>query len=602
MVKVRVASLLLLALVVGACTPSRGPAPTSSTIEVSSTFQTTTPTLPETPDFDEFVESSFRLITLREPETVTALGLSKEYETRDDQLNDMSQAFASETNRLVEQTLDRLEEFDAESLTFRQTITQDAYAWYLEQLLSAYEFRLEEWPVHFLLNSYNQALIGLFTEVHPLNNRNQIDDYLARIGSVPAQVDEIIVQMEDSVSAGILPPAYVVDITINQLEGDIAGGNATSMGIYRSFNSRIGLLGLNTATVGGYQDELTAKLEDSFIPAWQGLIDYLRDIEGQADNNISLQRLPRGANYYESLLAFHTSTELSAGEIHAIGTEQVDRIKAEMLALGDAVGYDASSVGRLREEIAEAGGFLSGEEIVATYEELIATADEAFAPYFNAAPATSLEVVNDPAPIAFYVSPAVDGSRPGSFHAGTGGGAVPIYTMRSLAYHEAVPGHHFQISIAQESDLPPPQMLIPNTGHVEGWALYAERLAADIGLYVGDPIGDFGRLDFELLRAARLVVDTGIHDLGWSRDEAIDRMTQIMETDRYNGEVDRYALYPGQATAYMVGMLEILQMRSEYGTDLGEPDSFAAFHDLMIGEGNLPLTVLRSLVSNGDAD
>jgi uncharacterized protein (DUF885 family) len=209
-----------------------------------------------------------------------------------------------------------------------------------------------------------------------------------------------------------------------------------------------------------------------------------------------------------------------------------------------------------------------------------------------------LRVVNDTSPGAFYIAPASDGSRPGAFHAGTGGGAVNAYTMRSLAYHEAVPGHHFQLAVAQESDLPSPQRFLINAGHAEGWALYAERLAAEVGLYVDDPPSDFGRLDFELLRAARLVVDTGIHHLGWSRDEAMAQMTELMGGTEYNHEVDRFVVYPGQATAYMVGLNAILQMREGAGVTPGDPASLASFHDQMIGHGNVPLGVLADWLAS----
>jgi uncharacterized protein (DUF885 family) len=251
----------------------------------------------------------------------------------------------------------------------------------------------------------------------------------------------------------------------------------------------------------------------------------------------------------------------------------------------------------LRDRAAVEGGTISGDEVEEAYERLINEAATAFAPYFPNAPEAQLEVVTYPGQGAYYVSPATDGSRPGAFYTGTGGGQVRTFTMPTIAYHEAIPGHHFQISLAQEGDLPAVQRFATTAGFVEGWALYAERLAAEVGLYESDPFGDIGRLELELLRAARLVVDTGIHSLGWSRSEAIEKMAEIMGNDRYAHEVDRYVLYPGQATGYMVGMLTLLDLRELVGADTSDPDELASFHDLAIGSGNLPLAVLEEKVT-----
>ena len=167
--------------------------------------------------------------------------------------------------------------------------------------------------------------------------------------------------------------------------------------------------------------------------------------------------------------------------------------------------------------------------------------------------------------------------------------------MASLAYHEAVPGHHFQIATAQETDLSSPQRFLTSTGHVEGWALYAERLAAEIGVYASDPLSNFGRLDYELLRAARLIVDTGIHYYRWTREEALDAMTDVMEGGHFNHEIERYSLYPGQATAYMVGMLAVLDVRDSIGVSTDDPEAMANFHETLLGQGNVPLTLLPEL-------
>ncbi|MEX1092430.1 MAG: DUF885 domain-containing protein [Acidimicrobiia bacterium] len=588
--------MFALAILGAACTPS--PGATVSTGEPGTTTVAATPspsTGPSGPEsFDEFVENSFQELTRRRPQLVTVLGLDAVYRTRPDQLDDLSPEYTLATTAVAESLLSRLRGYDPETLTSDQRVTYRTFEWHLETAIEAHEFRLLEWPVHFLINSYNEDLISLFMTVHPLTGPVEIESYLARLAAVPAQVDQVISWMEQAEDAGAVPAGYLIDITIRQLDDDISGGDPDRTALLAAFEDRILDTDLEVETASGYVERARSELATSFIPAWQRLIDHLRGI-GQRHTSISLADLPGGDSYYRHLLSRHTSTDLSPEEIHQIGLREADRIKTEMYELAVASGLGEMSVAGFRDLAANRGGFVSGEDVVDAYAGIIDNASDWFGPYFNTVPSTPLEIVNDPGTVAFYLVPASDGSRPGQFHAGTGGQQVPRYTMASLAYHEAVPGHHFQIATAQESELASPQRFLTSTGHVEGWALYAERLAAEIGVYAADPLSDFGRLDYELLRAARLIVDTGIHHYRWTRDEAVATMTGVMEGDHLNHEVERYALYPGQATAYMVGMLAILDLRDTNGISIDDPEAMAHFHETFLGQGNVPLAVLPDL-------
>lgn len=579
-----------------ACTP--GPGSTLSTVEPG-TAVTSPTTLSAGPavaeSFDEFVESSFEELTRRQPQLVTALGLDVVYGTRPDQLDDLSPEYTLATTEVAESVLSRLHSFDPESLSPAQQVTYRAFQWHLETTIAADEFRLLEWPVHFLVNSYNEGLIRLFMSVHPLTGQDEIESYLARLAAVPAQVDQAISWMEQAEDYGAVPAGYLIDITISQLEADISGGDSEHTALLAAFEDRILGADLDTETARGYVERTRSELAASFIPSWQRLIEHLRGI-GERHNNLSVGDFPGGDSFYRHLLSRHTSTDLSPEEVHQIGLREANRIKSEMHALAVASGAGEMGVAGFRNLAATSGGYVSGVDVVDAYANIIDDASDWFGPYFKTVPTTPLEIVNDPGPVAFYLVPASDGSRPGRFHAGTGGQQVPRYTMASLAYHEAVPGHHFQIAIAQESELASPQRFLTSTGHVEGWALYAERLAADIGVYADDPLSDFGRLDYELLRAARLVVDTGIHHYRWSRDEAVESMTEIMDGPHFNHEIERYALYPGQATAYMVGMLAILDMRDTAGISTDDPEALANFHETILEQGNVPLNVLTDLI------
>ena len=521
------------------------------------------------------------------------------YGVRNDQLDDLSGAYLEGTEEIRVEILNQLDRFDPDDLTLDQNATLQAFRWHLQQQSTLHAFRLHDWPVHFLVTSYNHGVIGLFTEIHPVSNRNDADDYLARLDAIDAQVEQVIDNLRSSVDLGVVPPRYVVDVTLEQLKSDVAGGVPENTAIYRAFESRIGALGLNDANVSDYVTQAKTAIEESFFPAWRSLIEYLEMIRDQSGTSeIGLSRLPDGEGYYAALLEYHTSTTLKPEQIHDIGWQQVDRITQEMRALGPALGVVNQDLGELRAAAREAGGFVADSEVVATYERLIADSYQQFEPYFSVAPTADLEVVTEDFPGAFYIGPAADGSRPGAFHAGGGGTSVAGFTMKSLSFHEAVPGHHFQVALAQELDLASPRKFWANTAHVEGWALYAERLGSDIGLYDSDVSSNFGRLDFELLRAARLVVDTGIHHYGWDHDRAVATLTEIMGGPEYNHEVDRYVVYPAQATAYMVGMLELLDLRDRFGVDMSNPGSVAQFHDVAIGNGHLPLPTIQWLIES----
>lgn len=597
------AALVALGLPLAACTTAPQETP-STTLRITTT-QAIDPgtTRVATTEFLEFVEESWNALAIRDPEGLSAAGVSEAFRLRDNQLNDLSSEFIAETHELEIATLAKLAAFDQTTLTDDEMTTYGAYEWYLQSRIQGHEFWLHDWPLHYFITGYNQGLIGLLTETHPLTNLNQADDFVARILQVERQVDQLIANLETAEAIGIYPPRYVIDETIQQLRGDMAGGNPTRTALYSRLEEGLDEMGVNNATIADKTAAAETAIEASFYPAWEKLIDHLESIEEASHDDIGVNRLPDGAAFYAYKLASHTSTSLSPQEVHDLGLREVVRVEADLRAAFDDLGYPAGeSSGDLRDRASADAGYLSGDDIVAEYERLISEAASLFEPYFPTGPSSEVKVVPFPGQGAFYVAPTVDGSRPGSFHTGTGGGQVRRMTMPTIAYHEAVPGHHFQIALAQETDLPAVQRFVTPTGYVEGWGLYAERLASDIGVYEVDAYGDIGRLELELLRAARLVVDTGIHYLGWTHGEAVAAMADIMGNDRYAHEIDRYVLYPGQATGYMVGMLQLLDLRDQMSQTMGDDFDLAEFHSVAIGSGNLPLDVLRETVERYLAD
>jgi uncharacterized protein (DUF885 family) len=358
--------------------------------------------------------------------------------------------------------------------------------------------------------------------------------------------------------------------------------------------------------------EAREAIETTAYPAYGRLIDFFEELDEEVEGNYGAWSLPDGEEYYRLALKLFTTTDYTPEFIHQMGLAEIDRIQAEILAILESEGWDVSSgFTAAIEELSENPMFYysdSGEgrdQILADYQAMIDEISEGLEPYFDVMPEAGVEVERDPefkektSPGAYYNPPAMDGSRPGVFYANLYDiKATPKYSMRTLAYHEAVPGHHFQLAIQQQQeDLPFFRRLVPFTAYAEGWALYAERLAWELG-FQQDPYNNIGRLQAELFRAVRLVVDTGIHAMRWSREQAIDYMlanTGMPESDVV-AEIERYFIMPGQATAYKVGMNKILELRELAQTELGDRFDIRDFHNVVLTNGSMPLDILEELV------
>ena len=611
-----VVALLLLGLVASACSNGGDADAPATTSTVPATETSVAPEATETTaavedpataelaglEFLDFLDRSYGMLAVRTPQALTSAGVSHLFGLRNDRLDDLSPAFLEETRALEVQIRELLDGYDRTALTPDQQEFRDLYAWYLDQLISGHPFAYHDYPVHPIVNSYNVNLILMLTGEHPMNTLEDAEDYITRLGQIDTQVDQLIEGLEIRRDLGNVPPRNILGMTLERLRGEISG-SPNRLELYTSFEERLdGVAGLDEATRQSLLDAALTEVESSFVPAWEALIAHLESIRPLAGTDPGVWRLPDGEAYYQYLLRDQTTTDLSAEEIHAMGVEHVERVQSELRAIFDALGYPAdSSISDLLARAQTDGGSMNGstragqEEVVRRYESLIAAADDAVGPLFTARPDADVIVIPEPlGGGGFYVPSSADGSRPGAFHAGVGGNNIPRYIMPTIAFHEAVPGHHFQIALAQELDLPAFQRFTHYNGFVEGWALYAERLAAEMGLYVGDPFGDIGRLELELLRAVRLVVDTGIHDLGWSADEARAYFSDTLP--RWSHEVERYTVMPGQATGYMVGQQRILELRDEALAALGDEFDIAAFHEIVIGGGSLPLDVLEERV------
>jgi uncharacterized protein (DUF885 family) len=559
---------------------------------------------------DDFLEASYTQLLLRDPEGLTRLGIAGTLGLRNDQLNDLSESYVRETQELETAILSLLQTYDRAGLTPDQQVSYDVYAWYLDDLVRGHAFTYYDYPVHHFLGSYHDHLTRLLTEIHPIDMRQDAEDYVARLSQVDDQVAQLLEGLRRREEIGVIPPEFIVEMTTSQMRGYLGGTQPTSirgdaLPVYTVFRDKLGELdGLSAEERRDLEEEALAEIEGSFIPAYVELLDYLDYLETIATGDAGVWKFPRGDEYYAYILRNQTSTDLTPEEVHALGLAEVARIQAEMRQVFNELGYpQGESLGELLERAErDAGYYETGTQtknarLISAYEAMIDEMDGRLGEVFDVRPNAQVAVVGGPMG-GYYVPGSTDGSRPGAFHVGTENYRVSKLSMGSLTYHEAIPGHHFQIALAQELDLPTFRNDVFFNGYGEGWALYAERLAWEMGLYDDDPYGNLGRLDYELLRAVRLVVDTGIHTLAWTREEANAAMAEAFGappgTTFY--EVDRYIVRPAQATGYKVGMLKILELRQMAMDRLGDQFDLKEFHNVVVGNGSMPLEILERLV------
>ena len=482
---------------------------------------------------------------------------------------------------LARDGLAQLERFMAGPLTPVQHSGAATMRWSLQRVLDAEPFE-DHGFVFDQLRGLQVSAVNFLTQSHPMRRPADVQSYLARLRLLPARFDDGVARAQ---VRKFLEPAAANSLFVSALAERSAG-----------------IAALEPAARSQALAEAEALVADQVLPAYRRVLVLLDELHPRTNDDAGLWRLPQGAQAYQQALAGNTTTSMSAQQIHQFGLREVARIEAEMDRVLRGLGRSDGSVG---ERMLELGTELRiaaepdlRPQILARYAGYIRDAERRAVPLFNLRPKAPVEVRRVPAlteatASAYYTMPTPDGSRPGIFWVPLRGPTFNPMGMRSLAVHEAVPGHHFQLALQQEqADLPRWRRLRVFGGgsaHSEGWALYAERLAIDEGWYADDPHSLLGALGSQLFRARRLVADTGLHELRWTRQQAIDYGIAV-------SEVERYVANPGQATAYMVGMLRILSLREEARAAMGERFTLPGFHDVVLKAGSVPLEVLADLV------
>lgn len=548
--------------------------------------------------FEEYFEETLRL----SPITATFIGDNR-YNDRFDNPADLE--YLARLKALDERFLAKARSFDAARLDPDSRLSLEVFMRDRSLFLEGYRFPGELLPID-QMNSLASlfAVLGSGTGAHPFVTVKDYEDFLARSKDYIAWSDAAIARMREGMQRGVTQPRIVMPKVVAQLRGVLADDPEKTI-FWQAVKSMPESIGEPD------RSRLTAAyrraIRDEVLPSYQRLADFIeREYTPAARTTVGWSALPDGAAWYALQVRTSTTTDMSPDEIHALGLSEVARIRGEMEGVKRAIGFQ----GDLRVFFKHLENdpkqyFATSEEVVAGYTALKQRIDALLPRLFSDFPKADYEVrAVEPfraasSAGAFYQRPSADGTRPGIFYVNTHNlKAQPKYGMETLSLHEAAPGHHFQIAIQQElTDLPRFRRFGFNVAYGEGWALYAESIGKELGLFT-DPYQWYGRLQDEMLRAMRLVVDTGLHTKGWSREQAIAYMldnSSMAESDVI-AEVERYIVTPAQALGYKVGQLRISGMRAKAEAALGPRFDVKAFHSEVLRDGALPMAVLEGKI------
>ncbi len=548
----------------------------------------------------------------RSPMGQTYLGL----DTNKDKLDDISEMALDEDAALKQAWLTEMRtRFDIDRLDPQTRLSYRLYEFDIEDQLATHGFADHDY-VFTHMSGPHSSLPAFMINFHRVETVEDIKAYISRLNQFDDYLGQAANRAQAQFETGVILPKFVYDKISSASQNVITGApfenSETDSPLWTDIKNKIESLEISATEKDALKADAQNALLTSVKPAYENLISMFAAHKAKANNEDGAWKLPRGEEYYAARLKHYTTTDMTADEIHDIGLAEVARIQDEMRAIMEQVGFEGS----LREFFdflrtgpqfsypnTDAGRDAYMADATAIIDDMRGRLDT----LFITKPKADMVVKRvepfreDTAFGAFYNSPAIDGSRPGTYYINLKDvREQPKYLQQALAYHEGIPGHHMQIALAQElQGLPKFRTLGGHTAYIEGWALYAESVPSELGLYT-DPYSDFGRLSMEIFRAARLVVDTGIHAKKWTREEAVQYyLANIANPEGdIRAEIDRYIVWPGQATAYKIGMIKIQELRKKAEDELGDDFNIAQFHDVILANGSVPLAVLEQLVDD----
>ena len=558
---------------------------------------------------NEWFEDRFDESIARSPMGATYMGLDQDQ----DRLDDSSELAQAESAALTESWLVEMRrKFDIDRLDPSTRLSYRLFEYTSENELTGFEYS-DHTYIFQHMNGPHTGFPTFMANLHGIESVEDAENYIARLKQTKAYLGHYIARADGQANNSVLLPKFVYPRIRKSAQNIISGHPFDDKGdspLWQDFSNKINKLSLDPVDKNILANKARTALLEHVKPAYVDLIEMCDRHMKITDERDGVWKLPNGESFYNARLKHYTTTNLTADEIHQIGLNEVERIKTEMRNIMNDLGFEGSYrsfFDKLRtspefvfdndENGREAYMSQATEiidEIKAQMDDLFITKPKADMIVKRVEPYREASAFG-----AFYNRPALDGSRPGTYYINLKDmNDLPIYQLQALAYHEGIPGHHMQLAIAQELEgLPRFRTTGGQTAYIEGWALYAERIPGELGLYT-DPYQDFGRLSMEIFRAARLVVDTGIHSKKWTREQAVEYMldnTANAEGD-IRDEVDRYIVWPGQATAYKIGMLKIDELRDRAEVALGDDFEIRKFHDVILENGAVPLSILEEIV------
>jgi uncharacterized protein (DUF885 family) len=566
----------------------------------------------ESKKVNAFFEKSFEEQVDLSPEVQTRLGIKKDYDKLD---NDSPEADAKKLALQKKELIWLTDSVNVEALSKEALLSYKLFKKKVENNIADYKYRLYNYPVNQMFGAQSGKPAFLIN-MHRIDDISDANAYISRLNEFNKYFTQLIKNLEAREAAGIVPPKFVFNKVIEDSENILKGkpfdNTDKKSTLLKDFSEKVSNLDIDTKTKSNLETLAKQALLTSVKPAYNSLISFIKKQKERANSDHGAWKFPDGKAFYNNALKRTTTTDLTANEIHEIGLSEVARIHKEMNIIRNKVGFK----GTLQDffqfmKTDKQFYYKADKQGKAAYLKkavnLIDSMETRLDEIFITKPKASIIVKavesfrEKSAGKAFYNRPAADGSRPGIYYANLYDmESMPIYQMEALAYHEGIPGHHMQLAIQQElKEVPLFRKFGGYTAYTEGWGLYSEFIPKEMGFYV-DPYSDFGRLAMELWRACRLVVDTGIHAKKWTREEGIAYYTE----NTPNAELDvikmveRHIVMPSQATAYKIGMLKILELRTKAKNALGDQFDIRDFHEVVIAQGAIPLNILEEFVND----
>lgn len=564
----------------------------------------------ESKEVNDYLDRNYDENVDRFPEWQTSLGIKKDY----GKWNENTDAMALHSLELTKEKLAWLKAEVDPALLDRQTaLSYEMAVDSCNDSIKNFKYRLYNYPVNQMFGRHT-GIPSFLINSHLISEASDAEAYLSRLRSIDTVIEQLIDGLEKREELGVIPPRFVfpfvIETCLNMVTGRPFDRSVADSALFADFKTKIKTVDVDDAQKEQWMEEARELLIEVVAPAYAEFILFLEDQSTRATDAAGVWKFKDGDAFYAEKLRLTTTTDFTADEIHEIGLREVARIRREMTALKDEVGFE----GDLKEFFTfmqtdsqfyypntDEGRQAYLDRVNVVIDDMRGRLDT----LFISQPTAQLEVKRvEPfreksAGMAFYSSPAPDGSRPGIFYANLHDMKnMDKYKLEALVYHEAIPGHHMQIALAQQLEgLPKFRKYGGYTAYAEGWGLYSEFIPKEMGLYA-DPYSDFGRLSWELFRSCRLVVDTGIHAKRWTREEGIAYyLENTPDTERVCVRmVERHIVMPAQATSYKIGMIKILELREKAKQALGDRFDIREFHEVVLSNGAVPLNILEQLV------